>query len=92
MNKNDLVVEVASRLQGSKANADKYLTVVLKVIEDELSGGGNVALTGFGTFSIRHRNERIGRNPRTNEAITIPASSIPVFKAGSKLKAAVTKS
>ena len=89
MNKNQLAMEMASRLQCSKMKADKCLTTVLKIVEDELSKGGSVALTGFGTFGVRHRKERLGRNPRTNEAIRIPTSNVPVFRAGSKLKAAV---
>ena len=59
---------------------------VFGTIEDELSAGGKVQLVGFGTFSVKDRAERTGRNPQTQEPITIPATKVPAFKAGKGLK------
>ena len=67
------------------------VAAVFAAITDELKASGKVQLVGFGTFAVKHRDARTGRNPRTNSNITIPAADIPVFKAGKALKDAVAK-
>ena len=89
MNKNDLIAQVASSTGTSKADAGAALDAMLDSIRGALSGGGEVRLIGFGTFSVGHRKATTGRNPRTGEAIQIPASNRPKFKAGKALKDAV---
>ncbi len=89
MNKNDLARAVADKSGLSLGDASKALDAVLDSIEGELSGGGEVAITGFGKFSVAHRNARQGVNPATGEKIQIAASKAPKFSAGAKLKAAV---
>lgn len=89
MNKNDLIAEVASSTGTSKAEAGAALDAMLDSIRGALAGGGEVRLIGFGTFSVGHRKATTGRNPRTGEAIQIPASNRPKFKAGKALKEAV---
>jgi len=89
MNKNDLIDQVASSTGMSKADAGAALDAVLGGISGALSGGGDVRLVGFGTFSVGHRKATTGRNPRTGATIQIPASNRPKFKAGKALKDAV---
>ncbi len=89
MNKNDLIAQVASSTGTSKADAGAALDAMLDSIRGALAGGGEVRLIGFGTFSVGHRKATTGRNPRTGEAIQIPASNRPKFKAGKALKDAV---
>jgi DNA-binding protein HU-beta len=89
VNKNDLVVSVASATELSKADAAKAVDGVFGAITKELSGGGEVRLVGFGTFSVARRQASQGRNPRTGEKIQIPASNQAKFKAGKALKASV---
>lgn len=89
MNKNDLVASVASSAELSKADAAKAVDAVFESISSSLKGGNEVRLVGFGTFSVTHRKASQGRNPRTGEAIQIPASNQPKFKAGKGLKEAV---
>ncbi len=89
MNKNDLVSAVASSSGLSKTDAAKAIDGVVDAITSSLSGGTEVRLVGFGTFSVSHRKATTGRNPRTGESIQIPASNQPKFKAGKALKAAV---
>ncbi len=89
MNKNDLARAVADKSGLSLGDASKALDAVLESIEGELSGGGEVSITGFGKFSVAHRNARQGVNPATGEKIQIAASKAPKFSAGAKLKAAV---
>lgn len=89
MNKNDLVTVVASAAGLSKADAAKAVDGVFTAIEDALKKGDEVRLVGFGTFAVTERAKSEGRNPRTGEAITIPASKQPKFKAGKGLKDAV---
>jgi len=91
VNKNDLIAQVASSTGTSKAEAGAALDAVLDGIRGALSGGGEVRLVGFGTFSITNRRATEGRNPRTGEKIQIPASKQPKFKAGKGLKDAVNK-
>ena len=89
MNKNDLVAAVASRSGLSKADTAKAVDGVIDTITSTLSGGTEVRLVGFGTFSVSRRAATTGRNPRTGERIQIPASNQPKFKAGKALKSAV---
>ena len=89
MNKNDLVSAVADGSDLSKADAEKAVDAVFDSITGSLKGGGEVRLVGFGTFSVANRKASTGRNPRTGEAIQIPASKQPKFKAGKGLKDAV---
>jgi DNA-binding protein HU-beta len=91
LNKNDLISAVADKAGLSKADAGKAVDGILESISGELSGGGDVRLVGFGTFSVAQRAATTGRNPRTGEAIQIPASKVPKFKAGKALKGAVNK-
>ena len=83
-----LIYWVGHDLSTDKKDAEKAVTVtqVFKVIEESLVANEKVQLVGFGTFEVRERAERIGRNPQTNESITIPASKFPGFKAGKALK------
>ena len=89
MNKNDLVAAVAGSSGLSKADAAKAVDGVFDSITSALQGGNEVRLVGFGTFSVANRAATTGRNPRTGEAIQIPASKQPKFKAGKGLKTAV---
>ncbi len=89
MNKNDLISAVADNSGLSKADAGKAVDGVFEAITSELQGGGEVRVVGFGTFSVAQRKATTGRNPRTGEAIQIPASKQPKFKAGKGLKESV---
>ena len=89
MNKGELVDAVASAAGLSRAEATKAVDGVLDAIQGTLANGGSVSLVGFGTFSVKARAARTGRNPRTGEAIHIKASNVPGFKAGKGLKDAV---
>ena len=89
MNKNELVSAVADNSGLSKGDAGKAVDGVFDAISGALAGGGEVRVVGFGTFSVADRKATTGRNPRTGEAIQIPASKRPKFKAGKGLKQAV---
>ena len=89
MNKNDLIAAVAGNTSMSKSDITTAIDGVFSAITDSLRGGTEVRLVGFGTFSISRRKATTGRNPRTGEAIQIPASNQPKFKAGKGLKQAV---
>ena len=89
MNKNDLVAAVAGSSGLSKAESAKAVDGVFDSITSALQSGADVRLVGFGTFSVSDRKATTGRNPRTGEAIQIPASKQPKFKAGKGLKSAV---
>ena len=91
MNKNDLVAAVAGGSGLSKADAARAVDAIFDSITGELTGGGEVRLVGFGTFSVANRAASRGRNPRTGEAIMIPASRQPKFKAGKGLKQSVNQ-
>lgn len=86
MNKSDLTSLVATQASLSKATADSVVNVVFAAISDALARGEAVTIAGFGTFSIKARQAREGRNPRTGERIAIPASKVPSFKAGKGLR------
>ena len=86
MNKSDLVDAVASKADMTKADAGRAVDAVLGSVGDALGGGDSVSLVGFGTFSVRHRAARMGRNPQTGATMQIAASKVPGFKAGKALK------
>jgi len=89
MNKTELVAAVAEKTALSKKDSEKALNAVIDAIKETLAAGNKVQLVGFGTFEVRERGERKGRNPQTKEEITIAASKTPVFKAGNPFKDAV---
>ena len=89
MNKGELIDAVAGSAGLSRADATKAVDGILAAITSTLAGGGGISLVGFGTFSVKARAARMGRNPRTGEAIQIKASNVPGFKAGKALKEAV---
>ena len=90
MNKSDIVSRVAAQSSLSRAAADSVVNAVFTAIGDGLSRDEAVAIAGFGTFSIKKRAARAGRNPRTGEPIAIAASSVPSFKASKALRDAVS--
>ena len=91
MNKTELIAKVAEKSELSKKDAEKAVAAILDTIVSAVAEGDKIQLGGFGTFEQRQRNERTGVDPRTNTKITIPASKVPAFKAGSKFKEAVNK-
>lgn len=91
MNKAELVSAVAEKADMSKKDAEKAVKAVFEVIEESLAQSEKVQLVGFGTFEVKDRAERTGRNPQTKETILIPAAKVPGFKAGKALKDAVQK-
>ena len=86
MNKTELVAAMAKETNLSKKDVEDVLKSFVDVVSKELKNGGKIQLVGFGTFEVAERAERQGRNPKTGEAITIPASKSPKFKAGRSLK------
>lgn len=91
MNKTELIAAVAEKAELSKKDADAAVAAVLDAVTEALAQGDKVQLIGFGTFEVRERAERQGRNPKTGEAMTIAASKVPAFKAGNALKNAIAK-
>ena len=89
MNKSDIVAKVAGETGMSQTALDMALGKVFKSISDSLAGGEDVAISGFGSFTVRERKERQGRNPATGEPMTIKASKSVGFKAAKALKDAV---
>jgi DNA-binding protein HU-beta len=89
MNKAELIDAVAGEANLSKADAGRAIDAVVDSISSALAKGQQVSIVGFGTFSVKHRAARSGRNPRTGETISIAASNVPGFKAGKALKDAV---
>ena len=91
MNKTELIAAVAEKANITKKESELVVAATFDAIVDALKDGEKVQLVGFGSFEVKHRAERTGRNPKTKAAITIPASSTPAFKAGKALKDAVAK-
>lgn len=89
MNKAELVAAMVAKTELSKKDAEKALKAFIDVVTEELSNEGKIQLVGFGTFDVTERAAREGRNPQTGEAMSIPASKAPRFKAGKALKDAV---
>ena len=91
MNKAELITSMAEKSQLTKKDAESALKAFIDSVQEALENGDKVQLMGFGTFETRERAAREGRNPRTKETITIPASTVPVFKAGKEFKDRVNK-
>ena len=91
MNKTELIQAVADRTGLAKKDAEKALTALLDTVAEALAQGDKVQLVGFGSFEIKEREARTGRNPQTRAPIEIPATRVPVFKAGKALKDQVAK-
>ena len=89
MNKNELVEQIAQRSGLSKGQASEALGATISAIEDSLAAGHEIAITGFGKFSVAHRDARPGTHPATGEPMHIAASKSPRFSAGARLKDAV---
>ena len=89
MNKSELIAAMADKTGETKKNAEASLNALIDVITEALVKGDKVQLVGFGSFEVRKRAARKGRNPQTKEEIKIPASKAPVFKAGKALKDAI---
>ena len=89
MNKSELIDAIADGADISKASAGKALDSVIEAVTGALKKGDQVSLVGFGTFSVKHRPARSGRNPQTGKEIQIAAANVPGFKAGKSLKDAV---
>jgi len=89
MNKTELVAALAEKMELNKKDAEKALVAFTNIVTEELVKGEKVAITGFGTFEVANRAERVGRNPKTGEPMTIAATKAPKFKAGKLLKNAV---
>ena len=91
MNKTELIATVAEKAELSKKDSDKAVAAVFDAITESLKAGDKVALVGFGTFDVKDRPERTGKNPRTGEPVAIAATRVPTFKAGKGLKDAVAE-
>ncbi len=91
MNKAELINAAAEKAGLSKKDTEAAVDAAIKAITEALAAGDKVQLVGFGSFEIRARAARIGRNPKTKEEIKIPASKVPAFKPGKALKDAVAK-
>ena len=91
MNKSDLIAAVAAKTGSTKKDAEATINSFVEVVTEALEKGDKVQLVGFGSFEVRKRAARKGRNPQTKEEIKIPASKAPVFKAGKALKDLVNK-
>ena len=91
MNKNELINAVAEKAALSKKDAEAAVTAALDAVAAALAEGDEVRLVGFGTFEVKKREARTGRNPKTKEEIQIPATKVPAFKPGKALKDIVAK-
>ena len=91
MTKAELVSAIAEKTGLTKKDSEKALAAFVDSVTETLANGESIQLVGFGTFEVRERAAREGRNPRTKETITIPATKVPAIKAGRALKDAVSK-
>ena len=91
MNKTELISAAAERSGVTKKDTEKALNAALELIAAHLSRGEKIPLSGFGNFEVRQREARVGRNPHTGEAVSIPAAKVPVFKPSKLLKDSVEK-
>jgi DNA-binding protein HU-beta len=89
MNRKELVDALAAKTESTKADAERAIAGLIDIVTDTLKKGDSVTLVGFGTFEVRKRAARTGRNPKTGEALKIKASKVPAFKPGATLKATV---
>ena len=86
MNKSELIAVVAEKSGITKKDTERVVNAILETIAAELKKGGKVQLSGFGIFEVKAREARVGRNPRTREAVQIPAAKVPAFKPSNALK------
>lgn len=91
MNRQELVARLAEQTGMTKADCDRALAAVIDSVKEALARGEKVSLVGFGTFEVRTRAPRQGRNPQTREVIQIPGGKVPAFRPGAELKAAVAE-
>ncbi len=89
MNRKELIEALATKTESTKADAERNVGAMIDIISDTLKKGDSLSLVGFGTFEVRKRAARTGRNPKTGEALKIKAAKVPAFKAGATLKATV---
>ena len=89
MNRKELIEALATKTESTKADAERSVSAMIDIISGTLKKGDSLTLVGFGTFEVRKRAARTGRNPKTGEALKIKAAKVPAFKAGATLKAAV---
>ncbi len=89
MNKGELVAQMASDLGKTRKDTEKILEALFACIEEVLKSGDSLQLVGFGSFEVRERQPRVGRNPQTGESMNIPGGRIPAFRPGKALKDAV---
>ena len=91
MNKTELIAAVAESAGMTKKDTERVLNAALDAITAQMVAGGKVQLSGFGAFDVKDREKRMGRNPHTRESVEIPATKVPVFKAGKLLKDSVAR-
>ena len=91
MKKQELIAAISQEAEISKKDADRALSATINAISKALADGDKIQLVGFGTFEVRERAARTGKNPRTGEVIKIAASKVPAFKAGKALKDVINK-
>jgi DNA-binding protein HU-beta len=91
LNKSELINAIAEKSGLTKKDSEKALNAFVEAVEESLTKGNKVQLIGFGTFEVRERSARKGRNPQTGEEIMIPAAKVPAFKPGKALKESVNK-
>jgi DNA-binding protein HU-beta len=89
MNRKELVDALAAQTESTKVDAERAVAALIDIISGTLKKGDSLSLVGFGTFEVRKRAARIGRNPKTGEELKIKAAKVPAFKAGATLKALV---
>jgi len=89
MNRKELIEVLATKTNSTKADAERNIAALIEIITATLKKGDNISLVGFGSFEVRKRAARTGRNPQTGAALKIKATKVPAFKAGATLKAAV---
>ena len=89
MNKSELIDALAAKTDTTKAAAGQAIDALIEIITAEVAKGEDVTLIGFGTFKASQRDARAGRNPKTGEALTVAATTVPTFKAGAGFKAAI---
>lgn len=86
MNKSELVAALSKKIGAGRVETETFVNSFIEIVEKTVAKGEPVQLIGFGTFELRHREARVGRNPKTGEKLNIPASNSPVFKAGKNFK------
>ncbi|MDO8350064.1 MAG: HU family DNA-binding protein [Gallionella sp.] len=91
MNRKELIDALAGKTGSTKIAAEQNIAALIEIIGETLAQGDSLALVGFGTFEVRERAARVGRNPKTGAELKIAASKVPAFKPGATLKAAVNK-